>query len=48
MTINDLSGRLDNVVAIILLGQKFGCDVSHEALVAAALYVPQIPMRYMK
>jgi hypothetical protein len=41
---NDLNGRLDNIAAIISLGQKSGCDMSKEVLLAAALYLPAAPL----
>lgn len=45
---NDLSGRMANIAAMISLARKLGCDVSTEAAAAALLYVPQLPLRYIK
>jgi RHS repeat-associated protein len=41
---NDLRGRLDNIAAIISLGQKSGCDMSKEIVMASAVYLPSAPL----
>ena len=40
---DDLQGRLANIAAMISLGQKMGCDMSAEAAMASALFVPIAP-----
>ena len=39
----DLQGKLNNLNAIIALGQKMGCDMSAEIIAAGGLYVPNAP-----
>jgi RHS repeat-associated protein len=39
----DLQGRLDNIAAIISLGQKLGCDMSEEIALATTVYLPEAP-----
>ena len=41
----NLIGRIDQINAIISLGQKMGCDMSSEIALASALYVPNLPLR---
>lgn len=44
---DDLSGRINNINAIISLGIKMGCDMSSEIAAASVLHVPSIPIRLM-
>lgn len=44
----NLIGRIDQIGAIISLGQKMGCDMSTEIMLASAIYVPNAPLRLMK
>jgi hypothetical protein len=39
----DLMGRINNINAIISLGQKMGCDMSDEIRLSNAIYVPTTP-----
>ncbi|WP_408952764.1 RHS repeat-associated core domain-containing protein [Lysobacter sp. Hz 25] len=39
----DLKGRLDNIAAMISLGQKVGCDMSAEIALATDLFLPSVP-----
>jgi hypothetical protein len=39
----NLRGRIDNVAAMISLGQKMGCDMSKEIALASTLLVPNRP-----
>ena len=39
----DLSGRIGNILAMISLGNKIGCDMGFEAALAATLFVPLVP-----
>lgn len=38
-----LQGRLENIAAMISLGQKLGCDMSTEAALAGNLFLPGMP-----
>ncbi|MGS0601948.1 hypothetical protein ACQEPW_005435 [Xanthomonas oryzae pv. oryzicola] len=38
-----LQGRLDNISAMISLGQKLGCDMSAEIAIFANLSMPRMP-----
>lgn len=40
---DDLRGRIDNIFAMISLGQKLGCDMTEEVLATATLLVPSEP-----
>ncbi|WP_145478243.1 hypothetical protein [Stenotrophomonas rhizophila] len=40
----DLRGRLENIAAMISLGNKLGCDMSAEMAAAAGLYLPGRPL----
>lgn len=40
---SDLSGRLANIAAMISLGEKMGCDMTTEKVVAATLFLPSAP-----
>lgn len=39
----DLGGRIVNILAMISLGQKLGCDMSAEIALASNLFVPLFP-----
>jgi hypothetical protein len=39
----DLTGRIDQINAIISLGQKMGCDMSAEVIRSMVLRVPNAP-----
>jgi hypothetical protein len=40
---SNLIGRIENINAMISLGQKMGCDMTQEILLSADLYVPLRP-----
>jgi len=38
-----LQGMIDNINAMIALGQRMGCDMTTEIIAAGALYIPNAP-----
>ena len=40
---DDLRGRINNIFAMISLGQKLGCDMTREVVASAALFIPLAP-----
>ena len=41
---DDLRGRIDNILAMISLGQKLGCDMTAEIIASTPLFIPTEPL----
>ena len=39
-----LQGMIDNINAMISLGQRMGCDMTAEIIASSTLYIPNAPL----